>query len=273
MIPFFKKSYVYWCTLNREDGRDNFGDILGKYILEKISNKKIIRVIHPSMRRYKLFIKHYLTVGSILEVANKNSIVWGSGIMRRYDFTKKAKFLAVRGPITRQRLLELGYKVPELYGDPAILLPTIFNSKPKKKYKLGIIPHYVDFDEINEKFENEKELKIVDLLTNDVEKVLTEILECELIISSSLHGIIVPHSYGIPALWVKFSDRLGGDNTKFYDYFESVNLKYNKEFDVKINNVDIESLMNLIVENGNNNLPEQDILLQREQDLLKSNPF
>lgn len=273
MIRFFKKPHVYWCTLNRIDRRDNFGDILGKYIVEKISKKRITRVLHPSMRRYKFFIKHYLTVGSILEVANKNSVVWGSGIMRRYDFIKKAKFLAVRGPITRKRLLELGYKVPELYGDPAVLVPLFFNSKPQKKYKLGIIPHYIDYQEVHEKFKNDIELNIIDLLTCNVEEVIHKILECDSIISSSLHGVIVPHAYGIPALWVKFSDKLGGDNIKFYDYFESIDIHYDKEFIIQINDVKTEHLMNLLFENKNCSTPEKELLLQREKDLLKSNPF
>lgn len=273
MIRFFKAPHVYWCTLNRIDKRNNFGDILGKYIVEKISRKSITRVLHPSMRRYKWFMKHYLTVGSILEVANKNSVVWGSGIIRRYDFIKKAKFLAVRGPITRKRLLELGYKVPELYGDPAILLPLFFNSNPQKKYKLGIIPHYVDYEEVWKKFKDHNELKIIDLLTCNVEDVLHEILECECIISSSLHGVIVPHAYGIPALWVIFSDKLGGDNIKFYDYFESVNIHYEKEFNVKISNVNSEYLMNLFFENKDCTIPEKALIQQRKNDLLKSNPF
>ena len=273
MISYFRRPHIYWCTLTRTDNRDNFGDILGKYIVEKLSNKSIIKVLHPSMRRYKLFIKHYLTVGSILEVANKNSIVWGSGIMRRYDFIKKAKFLSVRGPLTRKRLIELGYNVPELYGDPAILLPLLFNKKIEKSYKIGIIPHYVDYEEVFNKFKESKDVKVIDLLTNDIEQVVLEILECELIVSSSLHGVIVSHVYDIPAIWTKFSDKLGGDNVKFYDYFESVNINYDKEFSIKINNVSDKYLIELVLGNANCNLPDKEILLIRQEDLLKSNPF
>lgn len=273
MISFLRRPHIYWCTLTRKDNRDNFGDILGKYIVQKLSRKSIIKVLHPSMRRYKLFIKHYLTVGSILEVANKNSIVWGSGLMRRDDFIRKAKFLAVRGPITRKRLTELGYEVPKLYGDPAILLPLFFNKKIEKVYKIGIIPHYVDFKEVFNKFYKNKEVKVVDLLTHNIEDVISDILECELIVSSSLHGVIVPHAYGIPAIWTKFSKKLGGDNVKFYDYFESVDLNYDKEFSININNVNSKYLIDLVLENANCNLPDMEILLKRQNDLLKSNPF
>lgn len=274
MIRIWNKTYVYWCSLNRIDGKDNFGDILGKYLVEKISNKKMIRVLHPSMRRYKLFIKHYLTVGSILDVANTNSIVWGSGIIRRMDIIRKAKFLAVRGPITRERLMELGYNVPQLYGDPAILLPKFYSKIIEKKYQLGIIPHYVDYEYVCKNLiNNNNNMIIINLLTKDVEEVINEILKCKFIVSSSLHGVIVAHAYGIPALWVKFSNNLGGDNIKFYDYFESVNINYKSELNVKSENLNLDYLLNLLKEYEEVILPSKEVMLKREQDLLKSNPF
>ncbi len=264
---------LFWFSLNRFDGKENFGDLLSDYIVRKISNKKIIRVIHPSMRRYKYFLKHYLGVGSILEVANLNSIIWGSGIIRKNDFIKKAKFLAVRGPLTRKRLIELGYTVPELYGDPAILLPQYYSNIPAKKYKIGIIPHYADYEIVKTSLTSNRHITVIDLLTKNVEKVLDEILECDYIISSSLHGLIVPHAYGIPALWVKFSNNLGGDNIKFYDYFESVNIAYNQEFNINAKKIEMDIFLKLLRDNKEIILPTRDIIKQRQIDLFESNPF
>lgn len=264
---------LFWCSLNRIDKKENFGDLLSEYIVCKLSRRRINSIAHPSMRRYKYLIKHYLTVGSILEVANTNSIVWGSGIIRKNDFIKNAKFLAVRGPITRARLLELGYEVPELYGDPAILLPNFYSKLPKKEFKLGVIPHYVDYDYVCDNFKMNKDINIIDLLTCDIEEVLNEILKCETIISSSLHGIIVPHSYGIPALWVKFSNNLGGDNIKFYDYFKSVNINYQQELNLNKESLCLDNLLSLFKANINLTLPCTNMLMERKKDLLKSNPF
>ena len=164
-------------------------------------------------------------VGSILYASSKNAIVWGAGIISRYQNIKKPKsVLAVRGPLTRARFLELGYECPEIYGDPALLLPRFYKPKSDKKYELGIIPHYIDYSFVQRKIENVNNNVLVINLFYPVEKVIDEICSCKRIISSSLHGVITSHAYEIPSIWVKFSNKLAGDDSKFIDYFLSVKL-------------------------------------------------
>lgn len=207
--------------------KENYGDLLGKYLVEKISNRSVTWV-QPKKQWFKtLFNPVYVTIGSVLSQVNNKCIVWGSGIITRGQVVENAKFLAVRGPKTRERLIEQGYHVPAVYGDPAILLPKYYNPIVSKKYKYGIIPHYRDYKLVTELFKSDNEVQIIDLMTNDVEQTTDQILQCERIISSSLHGVIVSHVYQIPALWLKFSNKLFGDDVKFEDYFLSVDLPYN----------------------------------------------
>jgi pyruvyltransferase len=226
MIYSDKRLRLFWWNEIKimHKKKENYGDMMGKYLVEKISGKSVDWVFpkHFSFKNY--FQPIYVTIGSILTHVNEHCVVWGSGIISKEYSIKKAKFLAVRGPQSRQYLLNQGYEVPDIYGDPALLLPDYYAPVIEKKYKFGIVPHYTDYKKIMQEYQDQKEVLIIDLMTNDVEEVTNLFLQCGRIISSSLHGIIVSHAYQIPAVWVKFSDKLFGDGIKFQDYFESVEI-------------------------------------------------
>ncbi len=206
--------------------RENYGDLLGKYLVGKISGKKVVFAWPSKFSINDFFAPIYVTVGSILTNVNYKCIVWGSGIISQQATIKKAKFLSVRGPQTRKFLINLGYKVPEIYGDPALLLPRYFNPVIEKKYRYGIIPHYNDLKTVKEWYKDKADMVLIDMMTEDIESKTMEFLQCEKIISSSLHGIIIAHAYGIPAVWQKFSDKVFGDDIKYQDYMESVQLDF-----------------------------------------------
>ncbi|MEP6260718.1 MAG: polysaccharide pyruvyl transferase family protein [Gillisia sp.] len=213
---------------------------------------------------------NYLTIGSIIHHASKDSIVWGSGIIDKEQKITKADNKAVRGPQTRKFLLEQGYECPEVYGDPALLLPKYFFPPVEKKYKMGIIPHYHDFKLVSENYKNDPGILVIDLMTLDVEEVTREILSCEKTISSSLHGLIVSHAYGIPSLWVEFSNKIFGDGIKYRDYLESVEIPfYHAEFlDTKLSLQEMQSLFEKYP-----GLPAGAKVEQLCKDLLKVCPF
>ena len=131
---------------------------------------------------------------------------------------------AVRGPLTRKVLLELSYDCPEIYGDPAILMPLIYDPKIEKRREKLIIPQFISEREFREKHPDDYMLS---MNTNDYRHVIDEIVSSEIVYTSSLHGIILAETYGVPAVFFrglpKFKD------FKYYDWYESTGRK-----DVKI---------------------------------------
>jgi hypothetical protein len=239
-IPLFYWSEIKFIFKINE----NYGDLLSKYLVEKISGKEV-QWVHPKKQPwYKWNKKNYLAIGSVIHHASKDSIVWGSGIIDNEQHLIKADYRAVRGPQTRKFLLGLGYDCPEVYGDPALLLPKYYHPKVAREYKLGIIPHYHDYKSISELYINNPEILVINLMTMNIEDVTRQILSCEKTISSSLHGVIVSQAYEIPSLWVEFSDKIFGDGIKYLDYLESVEIPfYQAEFlDRKMNLNEIENL-------------------------------
>lgn len=211
-IGIYNQSNLFWSWYEPR----NFGDWIGPYLYKAITGKNPL-YCEPTM---KPSCEYYMAAGSILRkiTHNNNAIVWGSGIISREDcFAKPLQIRAVRGPYSMERCLKLGYDCPEVFGDPALLLPEHYTSKVDTVYKLGIIPHFVDYDLVNAKYRSQPETLIIDV-TQPVEKVIDDICSCSATITSSLHGLIISHVYGRNSAWVKFSDKLEGDDIKFLDY-------------------------------------------------------
>lgn len=224
----------------REPLPGNFGDILTPYLVKKITGKTPKYV----NKTFNVAPINLLAVGSVIKFANKNTVVWGSGAMQMSDcLSPNADYRAVRGPLTRELVLKSGADCPEVYGDPALLLPCYYRPTTEKEYRIGIIPHYVDYDFVVSMYGNDPDVKIVNLINANIENVIDEIAECENVISSSLHGIIAAHAYGINAKWVKFSNKLIGDGTKFRDYFASVGVEMKcMEFSTKLEYSELKAL-------------------------------
>lgn len=76
-----------------------------------------------------------MIIGSSLTLlCNSESIVWGAGVIDNAEelLAHPKKVLAVRGPLSRQYLLERGIECPAVYGDPALLVPKVYNPSIEK---------------------------------------------------------------------------------------------------------------------------------------------
>ena len=220
----------------------NFGDALNVPLIEYLSLKKV------SFAKFlpKIIIQNdisYAVIGSILQWSQDNCVVWGAGFIseNKIRVVKPKKIYAVRGPLTRKIFLDNYIECPEIYGDPALLLPFIYCPIIQKKYEVGFIPHFMNKNsEYVKHYENIQDCIVLDILERvDYKVFVDKILSCNYIVTSSLHGLIVAHSYNIPVLWVQYSVELIGGKFKFDDYLLSVNkdsiepLFVNKFYSVK----------------------------------------
>lgn len=206
------------------DFENNWGDSVNPYLVEKITGKKIV----SSNSVYNFLQKEeILGIGSIINGDISNYVIWGSGIISKEVrlFNKPKEVLALRGLKSLEKIREVGSDC-NVFGDPVLLFPEIFPNTIQKKYKYGIIPHFKDKDKLGiQKIEalQNAEIKIIDI-QKGIEEFVIDVLSCENILSSSLHGLILAEAYGIPTCRLVFSDNLIGGDFKFCDYYSGVGI-------------------------------------------------
>ncbi|MZI95544.1 hypothetical protein F9817_20400 [Vibrio sp. CAIM 722] len=206
----------------------NWGDLLNVDIIQYVSQKKVVNC--PLGHR-----RHLLGIGSVLAASNHNSVVWGSGFISEQQRITEAprKICSVRGPLTRDLLLKQDLKCPEIFGDPALLLPEIYPlvAPVEKPYQLGIIPHYEHQDHPwIQKMHQDSRVCIIDIRQKDSVHFLQQLLNCECIASSSLHGIIASDAYQVPNCRLVFKEMR---SFKFEDYYKGVGIDSFTSIDMK----------------------------------------
>ena len=159
--------------------------------------------------------------------------IWGTGFINYSDceesfFKRDMRFHAVRGELTRKNVEIMTRRRLDIpTGDAGILASELLGKLPEKKYDIGIIPHICDLNEelvytVVRKYDNSILINVKD----EPLEVIRQLAQCRTVISSSLHGLIVADSFGIPNMHVLFSDRPLGDGYKFDDYYSAYGVEH-----------------------------------------------
>ena len=199
----------------------NLGDSLGEVIIRFLLSQKGIDLDAPVTQT-----KHLNCVGSNIFGSYQDATIWGSGAFPYHPSKsmlfcqklsrRKLDIRAVRGPLTREILIKLGFQCPEIYGDPAILMPLIYNPAKKKKRPYSIVLQFYH----ERKFrESHPKGCMVSMNTNDYKSVIDEIVSSEIVYTSSLHGIILAETYGVPAVFFRGLSKK--TDFKYLDYYYS----------------------------------------------------
>lgn len=226
----------------------NMGDLLNKDMLEDLFGISVVqstiseggnmlaigsglnKLLYSSDKKIK-------TKQAIRKLFNsKTFYVWGSGFMRYPNgkdnnfIFRNIKFLSLRGELTKRRIENiLGKELDVPTGDGGLLANRWLEKMPQPKYRIGIIPHFKEKESplVHEIKEFYKDSVIIDLSENPKD-VVRNIASCEMILSSSLHGLIISDSFHIPnkhIMLYSFGQKMIGDGYKFADYYSSYGLK------------------------------------------------
>lgn len=211
---------------NGELIKANWGDDINYWFLREIIDGRLVNYNWSLLT--KILHKPYVAgIGSILTLFNMDrAIVWGSGILCEKDKVdgKPLAVRAVRGPLTRKKLLAEGIDCPEVYGDPALLIPRYYTPKVEKKYEIGIIQQYDGQDnKLLDGLRNRNDVLFIDIKQyGHWLDFVDQICTCKVIASSSLHGLIISEAYKIPNVWTTIKGDVPTDEFKYHDFFLSI---------------------------------------------------
>ena len=210
----------------------NWGDWLNKWLIEKITGKKVVvaHINHLNICKFLGLLKSerpvFTAIGSIMHYVPDDAFVWGTGCVYHTMTAqiKPSKILSVRGPLSARVMKDNGFGKSFLYGDPALLISKFLHEFPdeRKNYAVGVIPHHSEC-----LYPAVRQLsKLDDVLIIDIEssqeKLVSDIKKCDYIFSSSLHGLILSDVLRVPNKWVRFRADFPGDGFKFNDYYASL---------------------------------------------------
>jgi pyruvyltransferase len=204
---------VYWYNRGL-----NFGDLITPYLLTKYG-------FQPRWTRPEF--AQFVSTGSVLQKFRRpfTGVVLGSGFIAekyRGDMFQSAVVLGVRGVLTCRKL----GRDPSLVvlGDPGLLCAKFIGPPPaKKRWKVGIVPHFVDAQSqvvSRLKALHGEQLAVIDV-RRQPEEVWKDLVDCEFVLSSSLHGLVCADALGIPTRWITLSDNVLGSGFKFRDYYSA----------------------------------------------------
>ena len=201
----------------------NFGDALNPVLLERLFG---VQPVWTDLHRAAM-----ICVGSILQDVARvlrtggNTVrakhVWGSGYILDNEppiDTGRITYHAVRGEQTKA-YSNICQDIP--LGDPVVLSSFLLDAPVPKKFAVGIVPHYGHRRRPDVLLvEHQPQVTIIDVTADPID-IVAQIAACEFVYSSSLHGLVVADSLGVPNQWIEFSSPLHGAGFKFADYYSS----------------------------------------------------
>lgn len=229
LYPELVGNGVGWLRQSRRTCRpfQNFGDELSPLVVEALTG---CRVVWAPPSRADLF-----AMGSILDFyisGGSRGLVWGSGLRGESGAScipdlSQAQIIAVRGPNTLSKLGKPAGSV--VIGDPGVLVTRLVRGRTSHRAggKL-LLPHFRWWGSQSGQGvirEYAKRGFAVVSPSMSPRRLVSRIRDADLLVTSSLHGIVVAHAMGTPVQQVSIADAAVGEpGFKYDDYFASISL-------------------------------------------------
>lgn len=211
----------------------NFGDDLNDCLFEQVFGVKF--EFSTDWKK-----ADYVAIGSALnnyldasrgDKFRKRVSVLGMGFIKEptppLHFWRDFDFKIVRGELTRSILRENGFDVAATKLGDLALLSSYWIKPPKKQHKLGVIAHLDDMASpiMWELYQRHRGEAIYINVKDRPEVVLPQIAACEMVASTSLHGLIVADCYHVPNIWLENRyKRVSKPVFKYHDYYSAFGL-------------------------------------------------
>lgn len=198
---------------------DNFGDLLGPLLVERIAGATAMRRTNPPSGSSPSAL---VAVGSIMHLAPSGSAVWGTGVNFKLAsklprWADTLDFRAVRGPYSARALTAAGITAPDVFGDPAMLLPQYMPELASWQAvgtgDLVVVPNLNDYESMSASA-TERGLAVVNPQAS-LASVLRSVAGSGFVIGSSLHAVVIADALGIPA---RFVSSPAEGSLKYLDY-------------------------------------------------------
>ncbi|GAB1363206.1 polysaccharide pyruvyl transferase family protein [Rhodobacter sp.] len=211
-----EKFGLYWWRPG--DGKINLGDAISPLVLAHVTGRQIV---HAGPQRCDGIAIGSVFTKRIAKTENREwpLFVWGSGTLQPKPCRLgrlSVVLAALRGPHTAGQIAGC----PDLpFGDPGLFVPEIWPASATPSGRIGLIPHHalLGREEVAQLAAALGDVAVIDFTDPDIAATLQVLSECRLIVSSSLHGLVIADAYGIPSLfWNEGGER---NEWKFRDYY------------------------------------------------------
>ena len=186
----------------------NMGDLINKDMLEDIFS--------ISVKQAELKNCNLIAIGSALDQIFKSS-----------DFKTRMKQKMITALNNNVHIWCTGFIRENLRGTSDLIYKNIHVHALRGELTRQRIPHFKEQDHptVKKLLASYENSALIDLRDNPKD-VVRKIGECELIISSSLHGLIIADSFHVPNLHITLDNKMFGDGYKYRDYYSAFGLEH-----------------------------------------------